>query len=748
MDRDLQDIKEEVRTRSDIVEIVSQHTRLKKSGKNWTGLCPFHADKKPSFSVSPLLQNYKCWSCGEGGDVFTFVQKKENLDFVEALEWLARRAGIPFERKGVSPERASEREQMYELNRLAVQYYQDRLARSPEARDYLAGRAILKATQDQWDIGYAPPDWDGLTGFLTQKRVDLELAARIGLLKTRKETGGNYDTFRNRMMFPIHDVQGRVIAFGGRAMAAEDPNAEFKEAKYLNSEQSLLFDKSRTLYGLFFARKKLSGETPAVFVEGYMDVIATHQAGFTQCVATLGTSLTEDHARLLARYNPRVVICYDGDEAGIKATLRGAVTWESIGIEQAEVRVARLPKGDDPDSLLKRGETAEFQKALDNAIPRVDFQMELALRRHDLGTENGRDNALAELIPILATVPSLTQRDRFAQKIAYLHPSHNYDIGRAITQILADVETVARQIRERRSPRDDGYPLTENANRGTLGTQPPPNSYRPAEQRQWSNGQPTWPNTQGIVRRGDNGSGGNSPWKKEGYNGNGGGYSNGGGYGKGKQGRYRTGPVGDPTPPPLDAPLLTGVEKAERQLLRALLSPQWRVYILSRIQEASLVTDFGKRMYAWAARTPAQSDGSIDPLPLLRQVQEEEAKQQRLEDTLRDTKPSFRAEEGESSDENPFAADASGSTTRIPAKFSNFISDIVEDSLLLVSNELLNEAAITDCIRRLNKERDRRELFALQRHIATLPPDQQSTAIEQYHQKMRVLRGSPPATEE
>jgi DNA primase len=698
MDRDLQDLKEDIRARSDIVEVVSQYTRLKRSGKNWTGLCPFHADKKPSFSVSPLTQSYRCWSCGEKGDVFTFIQKKENLDFVEALEFLARRAGMPFERRKGSPEKASEREQMRELNQLATRFFQDRLAKSRDAQAYLAQRGILKETQEKFDIGFAPDDWEALVFHLQQKRANLDLAAKIGLVKVRTQEGrGYYDTFRNRLMFPIHNINGEVIAFGGRAMRSDE------QAKYLNSEQSPLFDKSRTLYGLHFARRKLSGDTPAVFVEGYVDVITAHQAGFTQCVATLGTSMTEEHARMLARYNPRVLICYDGDAAGTKATLRGAAVWEAVGVEGAEVRVARLPAGDDPDSLLRRGETAAFQAALDNAVPRIDFQIELVLREHDLKTDAGRDDALAEIIPILASVRALSVRTRYAQQAAYLHPFHYQRGGaQAIEQILADAETYARLSQDGKAPRDRNYPLTEDANRQRLAEQAPPPTYRPPNPQQWGQ----WPHTRQIVRR-DEGGRGKS------------------GYGNRDRRPFEYGPVGDPTPPPLAPPPLTGAEKAERQLLRALFSPEWRVFILNKLHPDVLVTPQGRRLFALIARTPASEDGGIDPLPLLRQAEAEDAS------------------EGDMSPVSPDYAQAGNSS----AKMSEFIQEVLEESAYIVSNELLNETAVSACIRRLlqdREERARRELTALLQRD-DLTPEQRRAYAEQYQQKMRETRGSPPA---
>jgi len=737
MERDLRDIKEEVRARTDIVEIISGYTQLKRSGKNWSGLCPFHADKNPSFSVSPSTQSYRCWSCGEKGDVFTFVQKKQNIDFIEALEDLAKRAGVAFERRGLNPQIASEREQMRELNRLAVEFYQDRLSRSDEAREYLAKRAILKPTQDQFEIGFAANEWEGLTFFLQRRKADITLAAKMGLIKTREKErgGGYYDTYRNRVMFPIHDLQGDVIGFGGRAM---DPN---EKAKYINSEQSALFDKSSTLYGLFFAKKgKLSEERPPVFVEGYVDVITAHQAGFTQCVATLGTSMTEEHARILGRYSRRVLICYDADNAGINATLRGATVWESMGLEGAEVRVARLPAGEDPDSLLKRGDTAAFQAALDNAVPRVEFQIEIALKKHNLQTDLGKEEALAELIPILASIRSMTQRDRYAQRYAHLHPSSQYNLSRAIEGILTDVAAYAKQSQNGQSPRDRGYPRTGDANGGPLQEQPPPPTYRPASRERWGQFDP---GTQNNVRRGD----GNGPGNGQGGYGNGNGQGNyprngnsyggksGGGYGKWKD-RNPPGPQGDPTPPSLQPPALSGAHKAERTLLRALLAPETRANLLAQLDPALLVTERGRGLFAYIARTPANAEGGIDPLPLLRRIEMDEEEADAKEDS--EEIKGNREPEGETGWRESWAA-------KRLTKISEYLRDILEDSRSVMSNEPLNELVVADCIRRLQKYRAEQALRDLTELLQRpdLTPEQKTAFNEQYHQTMREMRGTP-----
>ncbi len=838
---DFQEIKEEVRARTDIVEIVGMYTTLKKAGKDWVGLCPFHADKRVgSFKVNQLTQSYRCWSCGAKGDIFEVIQKQMNMDFLEALEYLAKRAGVAFERTNGNPEQISERKQGRELNRLALDYFQHCLARSSEAREYAARRKLLKSTQEQWDIGYAPADWEGLTYFLQRKRADMALAAKIGLVKNR-EQGGMYDTYRNRLIFPIHDLNGDVIAFGGRTL---DTNKDVP--KYINSPASLLYDKSSTIYGLYFARERLSNTVPPVFVEGYVDVVTAHQAGFTQCVAILGTSMTEQHANLLSKYSTRVLLCYDSDGPGLNAALKGATIWENLGINDAEVRLVSLPDGDDPDSILKDRENgaALFQAALDNAVPRVDFEIALALKRHDLRTEQGRAAALAEFIPILATVQQSTLRDRYAQKHAYLSPMHNYDLARAINSILADVETYVRQKEKAESSRHRGYPLTQGINGGPLQEQPPPPTYQRPGPNQWGkidnrtdrrtdgrgeqdrtrdSGGGQWPNTREVIRRGDgnqnggSGAGGyakSNPGNYNGGNGSGNGNFNGRGWAK-----KRTGPIGDPTPPSLARPVLSGVEKAERQLLRALFTAEWRVYILSSVTADLFVTRHGGHLYEIIARTPASSDGSIDPLPILRIAQNEDSgvistaqvfgaersfavpaanrvqevsfqaspeqdslEQDLEEDPLKDDlleqdpladDPGYDPqaylednwhdfarggkieEEEEALTANRQASrergDAVNDTYAHPApEFFQFIQEILEDSTFIASNDRLNEAVVKDCITRLRRHRDEREVRAQSaslHDLDRLSPEEQRAAMNQLLEKMRALRGSPPGKE-
>jgi DNA primase len=743
MENDLQQIKEEIRARVDIVEIIGGYTRLKRSGKNWTGLCPFHNDRKPSFSVSAEGGYYRCWSCGEKGDLFTFVQKKENLEFMDALEWLARRAGIPFERRGANPEQVSEREQALELNQLAVRFFQDRLTKSQEAKDYLVRRALLKSTQEQWDIGFAPPESHALSYFLQKRRANLELAVKIGLIRQSKFGDDDYyDFYRGRIMFPIRDRNGNLIGFGGRVMNPDE------EPKYLNSPDSFLFPKSRTLFGYYFAKRKISADIPPVFVEGYLDVITAHQAGFAQCVATLGTSMTEEQADMLSKISSRVIICYDADKAGINATLRGATVWEGLGVENAEVRVARLPAGEDPDSLLRKGDTAAFQRALDNAVPRVDFQLELALKRHNVTTENGKAAALAEVIPILASIIGRSGRDRYAQRVAHLLPS-NRNPERAIEQLLYDVERYAQQNRDGQSPRARGYPLTEQSNRGPLQEQPDPPTARPVERptyrapnsQQWGQTNAEgWPHTRQVIGKGD---GGNGRPPRDGY-----------GKGKWGKGRRQEGPPTDPTTPTPVPPALTAAEKAERQLLRALFSTEWRVTVLNSVREELLVTAEGRRVYAWAARTPARADGSLDPGPLLRAATEAEEAEAVLHGV------EFGAGMGaEVQPDSAQTQEAKNATNASPghysAKFSDFIRELLEESPFFVSNDGFNEATVQGCLSVLQKHRNERELYEMRMLIERLEqartPEEKRVAkeqYEQYHQKMRAMRGTPGGTTE
>ncbi len=426
--------KEEIRARNDIVEVIGSVVQLQRRGRNWVGLCPFHQEKTPSFNVDPVTQTFKCFGCDASGDVFTFVQRHENMTFVEAAEYLARRAGLEFRSKFTSPKERSQREALYEANAVAATYFRRCLEHAPAAREYLHGRRLLPETIERFQIGYAPDDWRGLAAYLTGRKIDLGIAVAAGLLYQR-EGGRHVDAFRNRIMFPIHDEQMRIVGFGGRAMGDEPP-------KYLNTGETPVFLKSRLLYALPFARRAIADQGRTLLMEGYMDVIAAHQNGFENAVASLGTAFTAEHARRLARLAPAAVVVYDADTAGIKAALRAATELEQ---QSVAVRIVRLPAGEDPDSLVRDGHPERLARAIADAVTRVEMELDLAIASADTETEHGRQALLRKIIAILATVPTRVERDAYIEKVWHLHPLSIHGPGVAKQQLHRDAEDAAHR---------------------------------------------------------------------------------------------------------------------------------------------------------------------------------------------------------------------------------------------------------------------------------------------------------------
>lgn len=439
--------KEEIRSRTDIVDLIGAHVQLKRRGRNWLGLCPFHQEKTPSFNVDPVTQSFKCFGCGVGGDVFSFVQRMENMSFVEAAEKLAARAGLELARTGGTSMPTGERDALLQMNAVAKDYYRSQLAHSADARAYLDRRGITADAVLRWGLGYAPESWDALTTFLRSRRLDLRVAAQCGLVGS-KDGSRYYDVFRNRLIFPIHDEQERVVGFGGRAVGNEEP-------KYLNSPESALFAKSKLLYGLPFARRSVAVTGRSILMEGYMDVIAAHQSGFTAAMATLGTSLTGDHAKKLVRLAPIVVLCYDADRAGIKATLRAA---EILEQQELQVRVISLPEGEDPDSLLRTRGAEAFEAAVAEAVGRVEYQLRRAVAETDSADPEGQAALLRKLIAILASVPSRTERDMHIEKVWSYHPMRAHGASIVKDQLHRDAEEYARRMRAQQRAVQAGEP--------------------------------------------------------------------------------------------------------------------------------------------------------------------------------------------------------------------------------------------------------------------------------------------------
>jgi DNA primase len=384
----------EVQAASDILEVIQRYMPLKRAGKNWKALCPFHEEKTPSFVVFPETQTFKCFGCGKAGTVFTYVQDRENIPFPEAVRMLARDAGVaiaPLRDDG----RENEREEVYRITEWACRRYQTWLAdegSGGKARTYLKGRGITGVSARDFRLGYAPPGWHNLLREAAGAGIRRDALVRAGLA-VEGQGGKTYDRFRDRIVFPICDVRDRPIAFGGRGFEGDVP-------KYLNSPETVVFTKGRGVYGLNRARGE-GGETdsPLAVVEGYTDVIMAHQVGFRRAVATLGTAMTAQQARLLRRYTKEVVLIFDADDAGRAAAERGAAVLLAEGIG---VRVGFLPEGQDPFDLCRREGSAGLARIVDAAREILDHKLDAARRRHDLGSVRGRAEAAREVVATIA----------------------------------------------------------------------------------------------------------------------------------------------------------------------------------------------------------------------------------------------------------------------------------------------------------------------------------------------------------
>lgn len=402
----------EVRDRSDIVELVSQYVDLKRSGANHMGLCPFHSEKSPSFSVHAGRQFYHCFGCGVGGDVFSFLMQIEGLAFPDAVRRLAERAGIELEERQLSPEeerRQQQRERLFRVNELAVEYFHRQLMETQggePCRQYLKRRGYGRKAAAEYQIGYAADAWEGLTKYLQTQGANAEDARILGLIREGK-LGRDYDLFRGRLIFPIFDLQGRPVAFGGRVLDDSKP-------KYINSPESPIYHKGRVLFGLYQARQAMRQSGEVILVEGYFDQLALYRAGFPQVVATCGTALTADHARLLKRYVQKAILLFDQDAAGLQATFKAMAALQEEGVPTL---VIELPKGDDPDSFVQRQGAEAFQQRLEQARPAMDLFMEDALQNAGTGVEQ-RVRAAQVVIERIAELSSSMEQDLYLKELA------------------------------------------------------------------------------------------------------------------------------------------------------------------------------------------------------------------------------------------------------------------------------------------------------------------------------------------
>jgi DNA primase len=384
-----------VREATDLVELISEVTKVKRSGRSFMAVCPFHEEKTPSMSVDQARGLYHCFGCGKGGDVFTFVQETQGMDFGDALEMLARRAGITLVRDAADAQRRGRRGAAVDAIRNAIEVYHDRLKKASEAgpaRAYLRNRGYDLAVIDEWKIGFAGIDWDTLTKELRAGGVEDRVLVDAGL--SRRGRHGLFDVFRGRLMFPIHDLRGDPVGFGGRKIEEIDRNATNNpDAKYVNSADSIVYHKAQILFGLDRARREISDETPAVIVEGYTDVIAMHLAGINTAVATCGTALGDGHFDLLRRFSEKVVLAFDSDEAGSRAALRGDELESPFRLD-LDLRVALMPDGLDPADLVQQERSQELVAAVKEARPLLETRIEHEVGRHDLSGPEGRARAL------------------------------------------------------------------------------------------------------------------------------------------------------------------------------------------------------------------------------------------------------------------------------------------------------------------------------------------------------------------
>ena len=437
------DERDEIRSRINLVELVGQKVALKRTGKNWKGLCPFHDDRNPSFYVSPDIGYYRCWSCSESGDAFTWVMKTQNLTFREALEQLARQAGVTLKPRSGDVSKTESDQRAAAMDE-ALRFFRESLLKSPAALAYCERRDLDENVQRDWELGYAPDVGEALAVHLQKKKHPLSLCRSLFLVD-QDAGGGYYDRFRGRLMFPIRDERGQLVAFGGRLLGEGHP-------KYVNSGDTPIFRKSRVLYGLHRAKQKLLETRRAVLVEGYLDVIACHRAGVTEAVASLGTAFAEDHAKLMKRWCDRATILYDGDEAGQKAAERACDILKLAGI-QAEVSV--VPAGDDPDTILKRDGPSGVRAAASVTISPLAFSLQRLEKRVDPTAAAFWDEATSAM----AACDSPAEVDKHVTELAARHMRGQTDANARIT-IYSWIKNQRKQLRNKLPPKGGRSTIT------------------------------------------------------------------------------------------------------------------------------------------------------------------------------------------------------------------------------------------------------------------------------------------------
>jgi len=404
-----EDKVEEIKEAHDIVDTIGNYIEVKSSGSSYKALCPFHNEKTPSFMINRDKQIYKCFGCGEGGDVLTFVMKMENLDFIETLKMMGEKANIDVDiEDNISDQERQETKRLYEINRKAGLYYYRKLTSSKnEGLQYLKKRGVSSGEIKAFGLGLAEDRWDGLLEHLTKAEYPRETIEKTGLILKNKHGDRYYDRFRNRIIFPIFNTRGMVIGFGGRVLDQSLP-------KYLNSPETKIFNKRKILYGLNLAKKNIK-DHQIILVEGYMDVIALHGNGVKNAVATLGTSLTKDHGQLIKKYAKEVVVAFDGDEAGVKATLRSIQILENEGLK---IRILSLGKKEDPDDFIRQKGKNIFYKRIKESPNHIEYQIQKIREKYSLSSTEGKVDFSKETTQLLRRVKSPIEQEAYAEEVA------------------------------------------------------------------------------------------------------------------------------------------------------------------------------------------------------------------------------------------------------------------------------------------------------------------------------------------
>jgi len=437
---------EEIRNSIDIVDLINSFVSLKKRGKNFVGLCPFHTEKTPSFTVSPEKQMYYCFGCGKGGNAFTFLMEYEKISFTEAVRSLAERAGISIPTYSSEDEDlVSEQEELYNLCKEVGLFYYKSLTETPEGKlalEYFHHRGFTDETIRKFGLGYSPNSWDALINFAKDRKYSIHLLEKAGLVRKRDD-GTYHDYFRGRAMFPIFSTTGRVLGFGARKLYENDPLG-----KYINSPETLIYNKSKILYGIYQSKEEIRDKDFAILVEGYADLISVYQAGIKNVVASSGTALTQEQIQLLSRYTKNITIMYDADSAGSKAALRGV---DLVLENDLDVRVAVLPTGEDPDSFVRKNGVSAFQKLLEQSVSFIDFIASSYEKEGMLSTPEGQAQTVRAIVQTIAKMKDELKRNFYIKQVAEKYRLYESTLYRELDKMIGENKRFHRSQMEQES---------------------------------------------------------------------------------------------------------------------------------------------------------------------------------------------------------------------------------------------------------------------------------------------------------